>query len=180
MSSESNPMPQLAGVMFAPRSTARSLSIRDVAVALIAGLVGGLVIAGPVGGSHATPVSDARPTSIRLDPLQARVVETSTVLAVAGGLEGNASDVRISVTSGHRTLADVSAPVVAGHFRADLRIDLPPGGLPVDVLVGTIIGTGTASLATSIILPGPPGSGEWVDPATGRTMRPSAPSGPSR
>src|SRR5262245_32108007 len=119
--------PRVSGVAFAPSRASVSLNLRDIAVALAIGIMAGMVIAGPAGGSpppETTVPAVAIPGSIRLESLEARVPERSTTLVVVGQVSGGTGDVTVVVSSGARTLAQASAPIRAGRFRAELVMNL--------------------------------------------------------
>ena len=168
--STSSVAPRSGGASFAPQSAALHPSLRDLVLALIAGVVAGLAIAGPVGGT-AIEVADAN--SVLFDEIRADQIGQLTILSVSGEISGGSGSVKVEVWSGQRKLGETSVAVAAGRFRAELSMQLPPGGLPTEVSVSAALPGGSmAALQAPVLLPGPRGSGEWVDPSTGRTMRP--------
>jgi hypothetical protein len=90
-------------------------------------------------------------------------------IRVSGTAPGGTDQVTVAVTSGATLLDWATVPVDGRHFELTLTATVPPGGLVAVIEARTADGTAVDRRTIVLRAPGP--VDEWIDPATGLTMK---------
>lgn len=101
-------------------------------------------------------------------PIADGTVVAPTIL-VSGTAPGGTDRVTVALTFGATLLDRATVPVDGRHFETRLTATVPPGGLVAVVEARTADGTAVDRRTIVLRAPGP--VDEWIDPATGLTMK---------